>query len=437
MTNYSTKIKQNLNHIIKEMNRHPQNFVHHPEKDFTRIRKLSFEKMMNFILAMNGNSLYKELMDHFNHDVNTPTTSAFIQQRSKIKSDAFKYLFKQFTASYDQYKYFKGYRLLAIDGSTFSIAHHPNDEKTYIKGSSTKKGYNSLHLNALYDIPNKLYIDAQIQPIRELNERQALIEMVTQSKLKDPVIIVADRGYESYNTFAHIEEKGWNYVIRVKDIKSKSIVSSLSLPDQDEFDSIVHLTLTRKQTNEVKSNPNHYKFLPNNARFDYFELKQTPFYPISFRVVRLKLTEDTYETLITNLDSVEFPKETLKDIYQMRWGIETSFRELKYAIGIAVSAAFFGGLAGIIGQTREDKVSNVIPGVAIATALMPPLCTCGYSIANGRWDMLLGAGYLFLLNTYFIFLSAGIILSGSVLALYNYKSPNHYTIPLLRLNLYL
>ena len=78
MTNYSTKIKQNLNHIIKEMNRHPQNFVHHPEKDFTRIRKLSFEKMMNFILAMNGNSLYKELMDHFNHDVNTPTTSAFI-----------------------------------------------------------------------------------------------------------------------------------------------------------------------------------------------------------------------------------------------------------------------------------------------------------------------------------------------------------------------
>ena len=102
-------------------------------------------------------------------------------------------------------------------------------KKHILKVQVFKKGYNSLHLNALYDIPNKLYIDAQIQPIRELNERQALIEMVTQSKLKDPVIIVADRGYESYNTFAHIEEKGWNYVIRVKDIKSKSIVSSLSL----------------------------------------------------------------------------------------------------------------------------------------------------------------------------------------------------------------
>ena len=76
-----------------------------------------------------------------------------------------------------------------------------------------------------------------------------------------------------------------------------------------------------------------------------------------------------------------------------------------------VLIAFFGGLAGIIGQTRIDKANTVIPGVAIATALMPPLCTCGYSIANARWDMLLGAGYLFIINAYFIFLSASIILS--------------------------
>ncbi len=76
-----------------------------------------------------------------------------------------------------------------------------------------------------------------------------------------------------------------------------------------------------------------------------------------------------------------------------------------------VLVAFFGGLAGIIGQTRQDKANTVIPGVAIATALMPPLCTCGYAIANGRWDMLIGAGYLFIINTYFIFLSASIIMS--------------------------
>ena len=74
-----------------------------------------------------------------------------------------------------------------------------------------------------------------------------------------------------------------------------------------------------------------------------------------------------------------------------------------------VLIAICGGVAGIIGVTRKEK-SNVIPGVAIATALMPPLCTCGYSIANGNWLMLSGAAYLFLINAYFIFLSASVIL---------------------------
>ena len=76
-----------------------------------------------------------------------------------------------------------------------------------------------------------------------------------------------------------------------------------------------------------------------------------------------------------------------------------------------VLIATAGGLAGIIGQTREDKANNIIPGVAIATALMPPLCTCGYSIANGQWHMFLGALYLFIINSYFIFSSSVLVLS--------------------------
>lgn len=73
--------------------------------------------------------------------------------------------------------------------------------------------------------------------------------------------------------------------------------------------------------------------------------------------------------------------------------------------------AVTGGVAGIIGQTRQEKSNNIIPGVAIATALMPPLCTCGYAIANRKWNMLAGAAYLFLINSYFIYMSACIILT--------------------------
>ena len=66
-----------------------------------------------------------------------------------------------------------------------------------------------------------------------------------------------------------------------------------------------------------------------------------------------------------------------------------------------VLIALFGGLAGVIGMTRQEK-SNVIPGVAIATALMPPACTAGFGLATGRWDYFGGALYLYTINCVFI-----------------------------------
>lgn len=66
-----------------------------------------------------------------------------------------------------------------------------------------------------------------------------------------------------------------------------------------------------------------------------------------------------------------------------------------------VLIALFGGLAGIVGTTRREK-SNVLPGVAIATALMPPLCTAGYGIATGNLAYFAGAFYLYFINSVFI-----------------------------------
>ena len=66
-----------------------------------------------------------------------------------------------------------------------------------------------------------------------------------------------------------------------------------------------------------------------------------------------------------------------------------------------VLIAFFGGSAGIVAQTRKEG-GNAIPGVAIATALMPPLCTAGYGLAHGNWQYFLGASYLFAINCVFI-----------------------------------
>ncbi len=73
-----------------------------------------------------------------------------------------------------------------------------------------------------------------------------------------------------------------------------------------------------------------------------------------------------------------------------------------------VIIALFGGLAGIVAISSKQK-GNVIPGVAIATALMPPLCTAGYGLASGRFDFFFGAMYLFAINSVFIALAALII----------------------------
>lgn len=76
-----------------------------------------------------------------------------------------------------------------------------------------------------------------------------------------------------------------------------------------------------------------------------------------------------------------------------------------------VLIALFGGLAGIVAVTRQDRSGTVIPGVAIATALMPPLCTAGFGLATGQFNYFIGAFYLFVINTVFIGLSALILVN--------------------------
>ncbi|MGB2224588.1 MAG: TIGR00341 family protein [Polaribacter sp.] len=75
-----------------------------------------------------------------------------------------------------------------------------------------------------------------------------------------------------------------------------------------------------------------------------------------------------------------------------------------------VLIAFFGGLALMVAKTKKGTISSVIFGVAIATALMPPLCTAGYGLAKGNFQYFFGAMYLFTINTIFIALAGFVVL---------------------------
>lgn len=332
---FAEYVKNNLLSLIQEMAAVPWLFSKNPTADFSRSRKLDFASTIQLILSMESGSLKKELLDYFHFSVDTPSVSAFSQQRNKLLPETFQFLFYEFNSLFPLQRNYKGYRLLACDGSDLNIARNPTDTDTYFQSLPTDRGFNQFHLNALYDLCEKRYTDVMIQPARKENESLAMVQMIDRYPEQKKTIFIADRGYETYNIFAHVQEKGMYYLIRVKDGGGGSMTGSFELPNKDEFDHAMQLVLTRKQTNEVKANPKQYKIIPKASPFDYLDLHDRKFYALNFRVVRFAITEDSYECIITNLPEKEFPANEIKKIYAMRWGIETSFRELKYAIGLS------------------------------------------------------------------------------------------------------
>ena len=332
--NFSVTVKKKLFEMIDEMNSYAWLFVQNPLKDFSREKKWSFSNTLKFMISMEGKSMRDELLEYFDFDKSTPTNSSFNQRRAQILPKAFEFLFHEFSDYFcKKVACYKGLRLIACDGSSLDIAHNPADKTTYFQSSPVIKGFNQLHLNALYDLCQRTYVDAEIQPGRQQNEDRAMCHMVDRYD-GEKAIFIADRNYESYNIFAHIEQKGMYYLIRVKDINSSGMLRNMKLPDTASFDTDKSFILTRKQTKEVKADKEKYRFIPTNSTFDYLDLHKNKFYEMNIRIVRFPISENSYECIITNLPRNEFSSEEIKWLYQKRWGIETSFRELKHAIGL-------------------------------------------------------------------------------------------------------
>ena len=336
--NYTPKkIKRVLKNCINELSKTPELFAKNPSKDFSRARKLPFKQMMKIVLSMTGKSIRGELMDCFGLNLNMPTVSAFVQRRNKIHYKAFETLFQNFVNSVKEQDLYRGYRLLAVDASDLHVPTNKNEEESFYPGATNQRPYNLIHINALYDLRRKIYTDVSIEGKRKENGVKAFVSMVDRDTSSIPTIYIADRGYEAYNNMAHIQEKGQKFIIRAKDFSYGGIVYSLNLSQNDEVDEEITLHLTRKQ--RIFNNQN-LKFLPAKCVFDYLpssckkHIPITP-YDLKFRVVRFKLTEDTHEVLITNLSKDDFSIEELKKLYAMRWGIENSFRDLKYTLALS------------------------------------------------------------------------------------------------------
>lgn len=327
-------MKETLQGIISEMANDPLGFIVDPARDFTRKRKLDMKTLINLILSMKGGSISKELYTYFGGDVETATSSAFVQQRAKIKADAFEYLFRKFngaSSGLDTNTY-EGYHLLAVDGSDINIAKNPQSDTYFVKSD-----YNQFHLNAIYDVLNKTYFDALVQPAPREHEIRAAISMVIRNEFRDKAILIADRGYECFGLYEHIHRTdNLDYLIRVRS-KSTKEIRELPMSDCDvDISFELRTTQTKEDQKAFKEGkakyvrgPSKYGKEKSTVTWDF----ESPFL-LSYRVVRFEIAPGEFETLVTSLNRYAFPPEKLKELYHLRWGIETSFRELKYAIGV-------------------------------------------------------------------------------------------------------
>lgn len=333
---FPQKVKSALWQIIDTMALNRSPFVKDPEKNFSRDRKLGFVHLLRFCICMASGCINYELLEYFFFQPDdVPSASAFVQQRAKLLPEAFRHILKQFNRRFPPDRPFNGeYSIIAADGCEFNIARNPKDPSTYHPASGkSKKGFNSIHTISLFDVISKRYLDVVVQPGRLKNEFAALCQLLDRYDYGGRPIFVADRGFASYNVLAHAIGKGYFFAIRAKDVNVERLLKVGELPGR--VDQWVKIILTRSNAKKKRLHPKRgplYRYISNKVPFDFITDHQ-PEYPMKLRVVRFQVKAGIYENILTNLPEDEFPTEVVKDIYGLRWGIETAFRDLKHTLG--------------------------------------------------------------------------------------------------------
>jgi hypothetical protein len=275
------------------------------ETYFTRMgkSKMKFNNIILFILNFVKKSLQIELDDFFNKvqksDV-TITKQAFSQARRKVSPKAFIYLLDEVNKWFYKnvpFKTYRGYRLLAIDGTVLQLHNNENlrDVFGYIENQNSKVA--RAQASALYDVENDIIIASKITHYKT-GERAIAEELINEmcelGTYND--LLLFDRGYPSRDFIQFIETKQLRYLMRVSSGFLKEVVNA---PAQD-------------QIIEVKYKGNLVKM----------------------RVLKFEINAGLIETLITNIFDEEFSIKDFKELYFRRWGIEVKYNEIKNKLQI-------------------------------------------------------------------------------------------------------
>ena len=295
--------------------------------DFTRNRKLNFITIVNIMLKKSSKSLQNTLNDSREKLLNlskkayeSVTASAYTRARAKLNYTAFIELSSLVRDEFYEdgdYQKFKGFRLLAVDGSIIILPYSENI-KTLFTPTIAKnqieiftKEVIQARASVLYDVMNNIVVDATLKD-KAYGERVLAISHLQHTNKND--LILFDRGYPSIELFANIIKNNSNFLIRIRRNSFKQ-VAFLFDPKNTQSDITIEITAPKKLKEILIENA-----LPTT---------------MTIRFVKVVLKTGEIEVLATNvLNHNILHTDDFKELYNKRWGIETFFYVLKNRLSL-------------------------------------------------------------------------------------------------------
>jgi len=297
---------------------------------FTRVRKLGFDKIMTMMIKKSSKSLQNSINDtqlDLGEDV-TITNSAYTQARAKLNYTAFEefaQMARDIFYKDGEYETYHGFRLLAIDGSVTTLPNtddvkkefNPMKVKCQIKEFS--KEVSQARVSCLYDVLNNIAIDASINnknnsednDLIAYDERTLAVEHLQYATLDD--LTLMDRGYPSFELFA-AAYNNTNILCRLR---------------RNVFSKAKFLFDAHSQKKDVILEINAPKYLKETLRSENIPTK------MKIRFVQVILDNGTVEVLCTNVfDTERLKTSDFKELYSLRWGIETYFDLIKNRLSL-------------------------------------------------------------------------------------------------------
>ncbi len=337
-----------------------ENTIKKTGKEFTRKTRLTFRNLVTFISQSITGSVQRELNKFFQKVYNDEfipqviSKSAFTHARAKLRHEAFirmnQIVVDAFYANAN-YKTWKGFRVLAIDGSSLILPRHPSVVKEFGMSKfgplAKKEGGRSrsiARISLLHDVLNGITLNAEIDSFK-VGERELGRRLWPHIKPRKDLLLL-DRGYPSFSLFFELNQLGIDYCVRMT----------------DDWYTEINKMANDKDTDKIVT----FKIVNKNDRTRLIEKYGDKELEVTCRLIITMLPNGDRVVMCTSLlDEKLYSYENFYEVYHSRWGIEEKLKLYKCRIGMEI---FSGKTANAI---RQDFFAKIFMATVAAVMQFP------------------------------------------------------------------